>query len=323
MQFQRRQGLEADGLVGSLTWGALQQHVGGTATAAAQESTEITDAGLEPSTTPKLLVPARSGFSVRSPEHPQTSPEIDMTSFATEPGRASAAFGRDRATREVQGEALLHANGQWPPQEGHYYVVQIDQDAPPTPTPIPLGSTGGAQRDAQKRHADEQRRVATYLRRYTGETLIFKAVGGRLVEQNMNGAFRSAAHPGQLMSGAAPDVNRDGVSDVANLRSGVYEYHGRVNGSNRYDPVSNSTMKVARDLNHDGTIDSNESGHDDYGTSIQIHAGSAGGPVSIGCQTLQPDDFRELTRILRDAHQKIFTYLLVRRPNDQTGMNPF
>ena len=323
LQFQRERGLCADGLVGRQTWRALQQRVGEVVTAPDDRGTVVTQSGSNPKTTVQLESPQELGCSLRPNDTPTVRPPVDLGAFLMSPGRTRGPFGLDRTTRELQGEALLRANGQWPPEDGHVYVIQIDQDAPPAPDEIPLVLMGPARREAEKRREDQQRRVDQYLQRYTGQLVVFKAVNGRLVEQNPEGPLRSATHPGQRKTSSAPDVNGDRVSDIAHLRSGVYEYRGSVNGSNRFNPVSDPTMTVARDLDHNGVIDEHESEAEFIAQGIQIHAGNSGGPSSIGCQTVQPDDFRVLVKTLQKIKPKTFTYLCVRRPNDETGANPF
>jgi hypothetical protein len=82
-------------------------------------------------------------------------------------------------------------------------------------------------------------------------------------------------------------------------------------------------MKGARDLNHDGVIDESESQRNFTAAGIQLHAGNAGGPSSVGCQTFEPTDYNQLTRTIKGAKVSTFTYVLVRRPHDESGANPF
>jgi hypothetical protein len=263
---------------------------------------------------------------MRSAE-PQVAPApvpVDPESFASARGRAAERFGRDPATRAQQGEALLYANGQWPLKEGHLYLVQIDQDGPPPPTPVPPGLTGEARLEAKRRFDAEKLAIEQrYLHRYTGETVLFKAMNGRLVEQNPRGVFRSAAHPGQLATTTKNlDVNGDGLADIATLRAGAYEYLCWVNEKGYLPPASGQVMKAARDRNHDGAISPEESAYDDYAGGADIHAGDYDKPRGIGCPNLTPDDYKILLQLLRQSRQRTFTFLLVRRPNDETGANP-
>ena len=83
------------------------------------------------------------------------------------------------------------------------------------------------------------------MKRYSGQTAVYKAVDGKLVEQG--GPFRSASHPGQMSTdGKFTDVNKDKKADIAHLRAGVYEYKSRPNGSGRFNPTDDRAMKVGR-----------------------------------------------------------------------------
>jgi peptidoglycan hydrolase-like protein with peptidoglycan-binding domain len=217
---------------------------------------------------------------------------------APEPGRADGPFASSRSAREAQAEQLLRANGQWPPQPGRAYAIQIDQDAPPA-------------------SASRRDRVG-HLRAYTGQTSVFKFDNGRLNE--VGGPFRSASHPGQTNTRGFTDVNGDGQSDIAHLRSGVYQYRTRPNGSGRLNPTNRGQMQVARDINHDGTIDARENQQRYTAGGLQWHEGKENRPSSVGCQTMAPGDFARFRDAVQGDSQ--FTYLLVRRPNDVHGANP-
>ena len=225
--------------------------------------------------------------------------------FAPEKGRVAGAFGATRNEREQQAEIILQSNEQWPPQEGRAYVIQIDQDPP-------SGNIPRKERNA-------------YVRNYTGQSSVFRVQDGHLIEQNTNGPYRSAAHPGQYNTISAPDVNNDKTSDIAHVRSGVYQYKTQPRGE-RYDPINNHQFEVARDTNHNGVIDGNEKNGKYEASGIQIHAGHEHAPVSIGCQTLPPSDYAHFQNAIRDANTSNyddFTYILVRRPNDIHGENRF
>jgi hypothetical protein len=83
-------------------------------------------------------------------------------------------------------------------------------------------------------------------------------------------------------------------------------------------------MRVARDINGDGTIDGRETLHSTYahGFAIQIHPGFPGGPQSVGCQTFPPNDFEQLQKIIKRSGVETFSYVLVRRPNEKAGVYP-
>jgi len=324
--FQRAHNLQVDGIIGPLTLGALEELAAQRSAALVESpdgstqraSEDLINGDRRRTNTPGLPShPPRPGRpSVPPPPAANTGTRarsdlttpttlVSTSTFATEPGRVTTPFAADRSAREQQAEGILRANGQWPPDEGRLFVIQIDQDNPP----------------ASASRTDR----AAFLHGYTGQTAVFKVEDGRMVEQTA-APLRSAAHPGQFTSraGSFTSVDGDNTPDIAHLRSGVYEYSGRLSGSNRFNPISHSSMKVARDINHNGVIDgADENDGDFYATYLQIHEGGTGSPTSVGCQTLPPDDYRQLRESLASARRTNFTYVLVRRPNDTHGANPF
>nr|ADD95911.1 hypothetical protein [uncultured organism MedDCM-OCT-S01-C81] len=219
------------------------------------------------------------------------------------PGRSDKTLSPERHARELQAQKLLEGNGVVL-REGGTYVLQIDQDPPPK-------NSSSAER-------------SRYLRRYTGQTAVFRFKNGSL--QEIEGPLRSAAHPGQKRAQGFTDVNGDGRDDIAHLRSGVYTYHAKSFGG-RFNPINDHSMKVARDLNQDGTIDALEGrkarreGH--YATGLQWHAGTSTRPSSVGCQTMPPQQYQRFRLAIESGKQSTFTYLLLRRANEDFGANPF
>lgn len=310
-RFQAQNGLTPDGSAGAQTLSTLDR--GATFQASDNQWRARTDArnviGSQesPTTAPteqqRGATPAgttRAG-DLANASRARTAAATTSSAFAPEPGRANGTFASTKNEREQQAEQLLRTNGQWPPVEGRTYAIQIDQDAPP---------------------ADASRRDQMgHLRSYSGETSVFRAVNGRL-EEATPGPLRSASHPGQASTnGRFTDVNGDGNADIAHLRAGVYDY-GSQSRSGRFNPTDHRSMKVARDLDQDGAIDRNEAARDYYATSLQWHEGGSSRPSSVGCQTMPPDDYRQFSDAV-GAGDGGFTYVLVRRPNDTHGANPF
>jgi hypothetical protein len=227
-------------------------------------------------------------------------------SFATENGRVTGAFAQDKRGREAQAESILRANGQWPPEAGRAYAIQIDQDTPP----------------ASASHSARN----SYLRSYTGQMSVFEMKDGRLQEIS-DSPYRSASHTGQFRSSLSPNVDGRNGGDIAHIRPGVYNYTTsmhRSNGKRRLNPLDNGEFRnSARDLNHNGVIDGNEVDRNYAATAIQIHEGNANSPSSIGCQTMPPNHFTRFLGDVRSTGGRQFTYVLVRRPNEQYGANPF
>jgi len=296
-KFQAANGLRSDGVVGPATLQSLQQ--GGRFA-----SVETSRGGVHaPSIDDLRNRPAgttRAGDLQNS--NPISRREPDPTTGLT-PGRAPGPFASTQAQREAQAEKLLKANGAWPPVEGKAYAIQIDQDSP------------GANASAKDKLG--------HLRSYSGQTCVYKCIDGKMKE--VGGPFKSASHPGQRSTSGFTDVNADGKSDIAHLRSGVYEYKNR-SYKGRYNPTNNHQMKVARDLNQDGAISASEDAraqqHDYYATGLQWHKGGSSRPSSVGCQTMPPGDFDAFQNAIGKGDGGQFTYLLVRRPNDVHGANP-
>lgn len=234
-------------------------------------------------------------------------PSPSPGSFVIKPGRVRSPFHDSSAVRIQQAEQILRAYGKWPPEPGRVYVIQIDQDSPPP--------------DAS------QRERQAYIRSYSGQLAVFYADEGSLHEQQQ--PLRAASHPGQftVQTASPPDVNGDGEPDIAWLRPGLYQYRTRLSDNGRFNPANPAEFRsVARDYSHDGVIDRDEAQGRYAAAGIQIHAGGATGPSSIGCQTLPPDDFGILKQAIAEANRASlpdFTYVLVRRPSDQFGANEF
>ena len=244
-------------------------------------------------------------------------------SFAPAWGRVTRGFDPDSSQREWQAEQILRRFGQWPPPEGEIYVVQIDQDSPPPPPPPPKPGITAAEYKArtEARHRAIEA-LNAFLTRFTGETSVFRAerVGNRLklVELNTSRPFRSASHPGQLDPAGHASCNGK-VCGMAWLRNGVYPY--KTDRAGLFNPVQDSLMSVARDLNFDGAIDARESALSGgaFGFAIQIHPGFPNSPRSVGCQTLPPSDFSALQAMIANSRAATFSYVLVRRPNEIYG----
>jgi len=176
-------------------------------------------------------------------------------------------------------------------KDGHTYVVQVDQDPP-------------------------KRASSSYMRSYTGQTVVMKAEGGKLHE--VGGPFKSSSHPGQTNP-----VGSDGVPGTAFIRPGAYEYTKSTHvhhGKERFDPLTNTP--AARDLNHDGTISGSENEKRFTAGAIQWHPGNSGGPSSTGCQNIDPSQWNAFKNAVQHGGGT-FTYVLARRPNDVLGANPF
>lgn len=257
-----------------------------------------------------------------APPRPARHFSFGHPGFAPEWGRVTRGFDAAPEQREWQAEQILRRLGHWPPPEGEVYVIQIDQDSPPPPPARNPGLPAAelrAQSEARRRAIEA---LNAYLTAFTGQTVAFRAErsAGRLklTELNPKGPLRSASHPGQMDPAGQASCNGM-ICGMAWLRSGIYPYKAWPSGF--FNPVQDSLMEVARDMNFDGAIDRLESTRSAraYGFAIQIHAGFPGSPRSVGCQTLPPPDFAALQKIVADAGAATFSYVLVRRPNEIFG----
>jgi len=318
-QFQQQHGLKVDGQVGPKTLKALQ---GGGSVEGEQTRRNRTSATASTGNNNNANAPAdapRSNRTVNTtrglsdntapaPEQPAATASERASAtqhdFAPEKGRAAGKFSNDRSKRLDQAEQIMRTNGQWPPKEGRRYAIQIDQDEP-------------------KANASYNTRN-DFLRSYTGQVAVFKGHNGQLVEEMPPG--KSASHPGQMTSGDSPNVGGDSAGDVAHLHAGVYNYQTSTtwkNGKERFNPAGWATEPVARDINHNGVIDGERERRRYDGYGIQIHPGNNSGPSSTGCQTMAPGVFQDFHDAVSRSQGGQFTYILVRRPNDHSGANPF
>ncbi len=270
--------------------------------------------------TPRLSTPPEW-----APLRPAKNFSFGHPSFAPEWGRVTRGFDATREQREWQAEQILRRLGHWPPPDDEVYVVQIDQDSPAPPPPIPIPSAGEPAAAFRLRFEAWKKSLAAlsaYLTSFSGQTTVYRAerVAGilKLVELNPDPPFRSASHPGQLDPAGQASCNEK-ICGMAWLRSGIYPYKTGMSGL--FNPVQDSLMDVARDINFDGAIDPQESvlSARAHGFAIQIHSGFPGSPRSVGCQTLPPPDFANLQRILLNTGVPTFSYVLVRRPNEIHG----
>ncbi len=149
--------------------------------------------------------------------------------------------------------------------------------------------------------------------------------------------LRGATHPGQSRSSAAPDVDgsaqRAGIDretlrndaqarnrhgDVGMIRPGNYEVvpNGPHAGADSFHVrTSEGSGRIPgwRDTNHSGTLsDAERAASEQRGdnlTEILFHQGGSG-PVSIGCQTMPPEEHRRFTQLV-GGRRASFNYTLV------------
>jgi hypothetical protein len=134
--------------------------------------------------------------------------------------------------------------------------------------------------------------------------------------------FTGSTRPGQTRSSESPDVNGDGVGDVAMLRPGSYYAvpNGLHDGKPSYSVRSaanhgSDNVAAYRDLNHDGFYSASEKDyalrHNITASSILFHVGQ-GNPSSIGCQNLMPSNIDSFINAVGGSGAS-FNYTLVER----------
>jgi len=260
-----------------------------------------------------------------SPPTPWKNYSLGHPSFAPEWGRVTRCFDAEPVQREWQAEQILRRFDRWPPPEGEVYMIQIDQDSPPPPKkPGPQTPPNELRAQIENYKADLAE-LNSYLTGFTGQTSLFRAqrVNGILgLVELTPGPLRSASHPGQLDPAGQASCNET-VCGMAWLRNGIYPYYGKTSGV--FNPVQDSLMSVARDINTNGAIDEKESATSAraFGFAIQLHAGFPWAPRSVGCQTFPPDDFNVLQKAVFDTGVTTFSYVLVRRPHERLGPRPW
>ena len=134
--------------------------------------------------------------------------------------------------------------------------------------------------------------------------------------------FAGSTRPGQSSSSLSPDVNGDGVGDVAMLRPGNYLavpnglHHGESSYSVRPRRAPGTDRVLAyRDLNHDGFYSASEKAfarrNGVTATQILFHVGRSN-PSSIGCMNLTPSNVDAFVRSVGGSGGS-FSYTLVER----------
>lgn len=152
--------------------------------------------------------------------------------------------------------------------------------------------------------------VANY-RNYSGKCALFMLDGVQTLKVTRDYPFSS--HPGQIRTEASgtPDVDKDGLKDVAwAIPRYTYSYHGKRSSSDRFNPTT-KTQPVLRNLQGHETFKEVRAFNSKIyqATDIQVHAGSSRKPVSIGCFTLPPDDYKALAERIESL--KVSSFRLV------------
>ncbi len=266
--FQQSRGITADGIIGPETMRELRTPSGGVDRRTGPET------GLTPSAQDR--VPGMTGADF------QRRAELD------------AARRQTPATPAGVSVAPAGMNDQ---QKFAHYRAQIlqagGQDPLTSDKPVVLGIRG--------MDRSGNRHETTNSRAYD-DTFVVLDRSGRVTE------LTGATHAGQRTSSLVDHVGliRSGNFQVSpnGVRSkdnGMASFHVKtMDGSGRIPGV--------RDLNNDGRMQDNEINNRATMTEILFHPGGANAPVSIGCQTMPPAEYR---RFLDAVGSRGFNFTLL------------
>ena len=107
------------------------------------------------------------------------------------------------------------------------------------------------------------------------------------------------------------DVSGDGKSDIAYIQPGTYDFH--LGKSKKYGDHLRPDQNISawRDTNQDGKITGKELDQNHSAKAILFHKGGTEAPRSVGCQTMEPNEFDNFMELIKkDPNDKV-SYTLV------------
>ncbi len=124
--------------------------------------------------------------------------------------------------------------------------------------------------------------------------------------------FEGATHTGQTdTKGNFTDVNKDGKADIAHIKPGTYDFHLGRNQKFGDHLRPDSKIDAWRDTNQDGRITGDEKNKDYTASAILFHKGGPTAPRSVGCQTLEPNEFEKFIDLIKQDPNDKVSYTLV------------
>lgn len=233
------------------------------------------------------------------------------------------------AVREFQAQAGAQVDGVVGPETRGRLGLRDDYVAP-RPSPVTLPTTSGTERERWELYASMVRRAGGEVCPGGEPTVLglrsaresSRRYDDRYVVLTPDGRVREltgATHPGQSRSSLSPDVTGDGVGDVGMIRPGNYQVvpngpHGGAASFHVRTLGGSGSLPGWRDTNHDGSYGDAEvlssEARGDRLTGVLFHQGSAASPVSIGCLTLAPDEYRRFLDAVGGSRAR-FNFTLV------------
>ena len=124
--------------------------------------------------------------------------------------------------------------------------------------------------------------------------------------------FEGATHTGQTSTkGNFTDVNKDGKADIAHIKPGTYDFHLGRNEKFGDHLRPDSKIDAWRDTNQDGRITGDEKNTDYTASAILFHKGGPTAPRSVGCQTLEPNEYEKFINLIKQDPNDKVSYTLV------------
>lgn len=124
--------------------------------------------------------------------------------------------------------------------------------------------------------------------------------------------FEGATHTGQTSTkGNFTDVNKDGKADIAHIKPGTYDFHVGRNQKFGDHLRPDGKIDAWRDTNQDGRITGSEKNTDYTASAILFHKGGSNAPRSVGCQTLEPNEFEKFIDLIKQDPNDKVSYTLV------------
>lgn len=141
-----------------------------------------------------------------------------------------------------------------------------------------------------------------------------------LTEADLPTIFPGATHAYQLNSTLSPDINKDGVGDVASIKPGKYILTDALSAPYPIfiltTPEGNGNIPAWRDTNHDGKISDAEVSISTTANAVLFHSGfdapaDSSHHSSIACQTCNVKWLKAMHDACVKMKTKVIDYCLI------------